>query len=607
MSDYTSPDSGLLAITERIITKSRDTRAAYMDKINRYNNQGPSRHHLGCANLAHGFAACNADDKLALAESQSANLGVVSAYNEMLSAHVPYGEYLEPIKQAAKEMGMTAQMAGGVPAMCDGVTQGFAGMDLSLFSRDVIAMSTAIALSHDMFDGVICLGVCDKIVPGLMMGALSFGQLPTIFIPAGPMTPGLPNAEKAKARQLYAEGKVGRKELLAAESASYHSAGTCTFYGTANTNQMLMEIMGMHLPGSTFINPYTPLREALTQASVHQLAKITRDTRIRLADIVTEKSIINGIVGLMATGGSTNHAMHIVAIARAAGVVVDWQDLSDISDVVPLLCRIYPNGLADVNRFQAVGGMGFLFRELRKAGLLHEDVKTIMGDGLSAYTREPFLENGKLTWRDAISESLDDSVLRPVAKPFSAEGGLRLLKGNLGRSVIKISAVKPEQRKVTAPAIVFHSQAELQDAFKRRELEKDFVAVVRFQGPKACGMPELHKLTPPLGVLQDRGFKVALVTDGRMSGASGKIPAAIHITPEALDNGPIGLVQTGDMITLDAEAGTLELLVSEAELRSRHQATCDLTDIHSGMGRELFAPFRMAVGKAEEGATVFNW
>lgn len=607
MSDYTSPDSRLLAITERIITKSRDTRAAYMDKINRYNNQGPSRHHLGCANLAHGFAACNADDKLALAEGQSANLGVVSAYNEMLSAHVPYGEYLEPIKQAAKEMGMTAQMAGGVPAMCDGVTQGFAGMDLSLFSRDVIAMSTAIALSHDMFDGVMCLGVCDKIVPGLMMGALSFGQLPTIFIPAGPMTPGLPNAEKAKARQLYAEGKVGRKELLAAESASYHSAGTCTFYGTANTNQMLMEIMGMHLPGSTFINPYTPLRDALTQESVHQLAKITRETRIRLADIVTEKSIVNGIVGLMATGGSTNHAMHIVAIARAAGVIVDWQDLSDISDVVPLLCRIYPNGLADVNRFQAVGGMGFLFRELRKAGLLHEDVKTIMGDGLSAYIREPFLENGKVTWRDAISESLDDSVLRPVAKPFSPEGGLRLLKGNLGRSVIKISAVKPEQRKVTAPAIVFQSQAELQDAFKRGELEKDFVAVVRFQGPKACGMPELHKLTPPLGVLQDRGFKVALVTDGRMSGASGKIPAAIHITPEALDNGPIGLVQTGDMITLDAEAGTLELLVSEAELRSRHQATCDLTDIHSGMGRELFAPFRMAVGKAEEGATVFNW
>jgi phosphogluconate dehydratase len=607
MNDYTSPDPRLMAITERIIAKSRDTRAAYLHKISLHRNHGPSRHHLGCANLAHGFAACNTEDKLALAEGQSANLGVVSAYNEMLSAHVPYGEYLEPIKQAAKEKGMTAQMAGCVPAMCDGVTQGFPGMDLSLFSRDVIAMSTAIALSHDMFDGAICLGVCDKIVPGLMMGVLSFGQLPVVFIPAGPMTPGLPNAEKAKARQLYAEGKVGRKELLAAESASYHSAGTCTFYGTANTNQMLMEIMGMHLPGSTFINPYTPLRDALTRASVHQLAKITSETPVTLAEIVTEKSIVNGIVGLMATGGSTNHAMHIVAIARAAGVIVDWQDLSDISDVVPLLCRIYPNGLADVNRFQAVGGMGFLFRELRKAGLLHEDVKTIMGDGLSAYTREPFLENGELTWRDAVSESLDDSVLRPVSKPFSAEGGLRLLKGNLGRSVIKISAVKPEQRKITAPAIVFHSQAELQEAFKRGELEKDFVAVVRFQGPKACGMPELHKLTPPLGVLQDRGFKVALVTDGRMSGASGKIPSAIHITPEALDSGPIGLVKTGDMITLDAEAGILEVLVSDSELHSRQQATADLSPIHMGMGRELFAPFRQAVGKAEEGATVFDW
>ena len=606
MSDYTSPDSRLMAITQRIIEKSRVTRAVYLEKVGRFRSQGPSRHHLGCANLAHGFAACNAEDKLALAEGQSPNIGVVSAYNEMLSAHVPYGEYLEPIKNAAKEMGMTAQMAGGVPAMCDGVTQGYPGMDLSLFSRDVIAMSTAIALSHDMFDAAVCLGVCDKIVPGLMMGALSFGQLPIIFIPAGPMTPGLPNNEKAKARQLYTEGKIGRKELLAAESASYHSAGTCTFYGTANTNQMLMEIMGIHLPGSTFINPYTPLRDALTRASVHQLAKITREP-ITLAEIVTEKSIVNGIVGLMATGGSTNHAMHIVAIARAAGVIVDWQDMSDISDIVPLLCRIYPNGLADVNRFQAVGGMGFLFRELRKVGLLHEDVKTVMGDGLSAYVREPFLDGDQVVWRDAAKETLDDSVLRPVDKPFSAEGGLRLLKGNLGRSVIKISAVKPEHRKITAPAIVFHSQAELQDAFKRGELEKDFVAVVRFQGPKACGMPELHKLTPPLGVLQDRGFKVALVTDGRMSGASGKIPAAIHITPEALDNGPIGLVKTGDSITLDAEAGILELHVSPEELQARQPATADLSAIHHGMGRELFAPFRAAVGKAEEGATVFSW
>jgi len=609
MTDVISLDPRLAAITERIVAKSRDTRAAYLAKVNKFRSNGPARHHLGCANLAHGFAACNSSDKEALAEGQAPNLGVVSAYNEMLSAHVPYGEYLEPIKAAAKEMGMTAQMAGGVPAMCDGVTQGFPGMEMSLFSRDVIAMSTAIALSHDMFDGAMCLGVCDKIVPGLMMGALSFGQLPIIFLPAGPMTPGLSNTEKAKARQLYAEGKVGRKELLAAESASYHSAGTCTFYGTANTNQMLMEIMGMHLPGSTFINPYTPMRDALTRAAVHQLARITRpDNLVTLADIVTEKSLINGIVGLMATGGSTNHAMHIVAIARAAGVIIDWQDLSDISDIIPLMCRIYPNGLADVNRFQAVGGMGFLIRELRNAGLLHDDVKTIMGDGgLSHYTKEPFLENGEIVWRESATESLDDSVLRPVAKPFSPEGGMKLLKGNVGRSVIKISAVKPEHRKVVAPAVVFHSQEELQSAFKRGELEKDFVAVVRFQGPKACGMPELHKLTPPLGVLQDRGFKVALLTDGRMSGASGKIPAAIHVTPEALDNGPIGLIRDGDMIELDAESGTLEILVSADELKSRQFATCDLTSVHHGMGRELFAPLRATVGLAEEGATVFNW
>jgi len=534
---------------------------------------------------------------------------VVSAYNEMLSAHVPYGEYLEPIKKAAHEMGMTAQMAGAVPAMCDGVTQGFPGMDLSLFSRDVIAMSTAIALSHDMFDGAMCLGICDKIVPGLMIGALSFGQLPIIFVPAGPMTPGLPNAEKAKARQLFAEGKVGRKELLAAESASYHSAGTCTFYGTANSNQMLMEIMGMHLPGSSFVNPYTPLRDALTREAVHQLARITTAEHFTpMADVVTEKTIVNGIVGLLATGGSTNHAMHIVAIARAAGVQVNWQDLSDLSDIIPLLCRIYPNGLADVNRFQAVGGMGFLMRELRAAGLLHDDVKTVMGaGGLAPYCKEPYLQDGQLVWRDAPMESLDDSVLRPVAKPFTADGGMRLLKGNLGRSIIKVSAVKVEHRIVKAPAVVFHSQEEMQAAFKRGELEKDFIAVVRFQGPKACGMPELHKLTPPLGVLQDRGFKVALLTDGRMSGASGKIPAAIHVTPEALDNGPIGLIQTGDMIELNAETGSLELLVSEEELKNRQHAQADLSASHEGMGRELFAPLRATVGLAEEGATVFSW
>lgn len=602
-------DSRLIEITDRIIARSRESRAAYLAKVESMRSKGPARKRLGCANLAHGFAACNSSDKEALAEGDAPNLGVVSAYNEMLSAHVPYGTYLEPIKTAAHEVGMTAQMAGCVPAMCDGVTQGMPGMDMSLFSRDVIAMSTAIALSHDMFDGAMCLGICDKIVPGLMIGALSFGQLPIIFVPAGPMTPGLPNDEKAKARQLFAEGKVGRKELLAAESASYHSAGTCTFYGTANSNQMLMEIMGMHLPGSSFVNPDTPLRDALTREAVHQLARITKaDNFTPMSDVISEKTIVNGIVGLLATGGSTNHAMHIVAIARAAGVQINWQDLSDLSDIVPLMCRIYPNGLADINRFQAVGGMGFLMRELRDAGLLHDDVKTVMGEGgLAPYCKEPFLENGNLVWRNAPSVSLDDSVLRPASKPFTADGGMKLLKGNLGRSIIKVSAVKPEYRKVKAPAVVFHTQEAMQAAFKRGELDKDFIAVVRFQGPKACGMPELHKLTPALGVLQDRGFKVALVTDGRMSGASGKIPAAIHLTPEALDNGTIGLIQDGDMIELDAETSTLELLVSEEELAKRQHAQADLALSHQGMGRELFAPLRATVGLAEEGATVFTW
>ncbi|MBE8717023.1 phosphogluconate dehydratase [Cellvibrio polysaccharolyticus] len=603
-------DPRLVEITDRIIERSRATRAAYLEKVARMQSKGPARKRLACGNLAHGFAACGPSDKEALAEGDAPNLGVVSAYNEMLSAHVPYGTYMEPIRQAAHEAGMTAQFAGGVPAMCDGVTQGRDGMDLSLFSRDVIAMSTAIALSHDMFDGVMCLGVCDKIVPGLLIGALSFGQLPTIFIPAGPMTPGLPNAEKVRVRQLFAEGKVGRKELLAAESASYHSAGTCTFYGTANSNQMLMEIMGLHLPGSSFVNPETQLREVLTREAVKQLAKITTagGNYTSLADIVDEKVIVNGVIGLMATGGSTNHAIHIMAIARAAGVNLNWQDLSDLSDIIPLMCRIYPNGLADINRFQAVGGMGYLMRELRKVGLLHDDVKTVMGEGgLTPYTKEPFLDNGELVWRDAPAESLDDAVLRPAHAPFSPEGGMKLLKGNLGRSVIKVSAVKPQYRKIKAPAVVFETQEDLQAAFKRGELDKDLIAVVRFQGPKACGMPELHKLTPSLGVLQDRGFKVALVTDGRMSGASGKVPAAIHLTPEALDNGPIGLIRDGDMIELDAENGSLVLLVSDEELQGRQHAAVDLSASHQGMGRELFAPFRASVGQAEEGATVFNW
>ncbi|WP_049722070.1 phosphogluconate dehydratase [Gilvimarinus polysaccharolyticus] len=602
-------DSKIAAITERIIERSRGAREAYLAKIERDRSNGPARKRLSCGNLAHGFAASTNADKAALAEGDAPNLGVISSYNEMLSAHEPYGTYLDPIKKSAYEVGMTAQFAGGVPAMCDGVTQGREGMDLSLFSRDVIAMSTAIALSHDMFDGAICLGICDKIVPGLAIGSLSFGQLPVIFIPAGPMTPGLPNAEKVRVRQLFAEGKVGRKELLEAESASYHSAGTCTFYGTANSNQMLMEIMGLHLPGSSFVNPGTPLRDALTDAAVKQLAAITmRGNYTPMAEVVNEKTIVNGMVGLLATGGSTNHAIHIMAIARAAGVIVDWQDLSDLSDAVPLMCRIYPNGLADINRFQAVGGMGYLMRELRKEGILHDDVKTVMGEGgLAPYTQEPFLDDGKLVWRDAPTESLDDGVLRPAKSAFSPTGGMRLLTGNLGRCVIKVSAVKPEHRKVKAPAVVFQTQNALQEAFKAGELDKDFIAVVRFQGPKACGMPELHKLTPPLGVLQDRGYKVALVTDGRMSGASGKIPAAIHLTPEALDDGPIGLVRDGDIIEVDAESGILHLHVDEKELAAREHASIDLSESHEGMGRELFAPLRQTVGAAEEGATVFRW
>ena len=602
-------NSKITAITDRIIERSRATRQAYLDKVERSRSDGPARYRLSCGNLAHGFAASDSADKKALSEGQAPNLGVVSAYNEMLSAHEPYGEYLPIIRKAAHSVGMTAQFAGGVPAMCDGVTQGQDGMDLSLFSRDVIAMSTAVALSHDMFDGAMCLGVCDKIVPGLFIGALSFGQLPIIFVPAGPMTPGLPNAEKVRVRQLFAEGKVGRKELLEAESASYHSPGTCTFYGTANSNQMLMEIMGLHLPGSSFVNPRTSLREALTEAAVKQLAAITtHGSYTPMAEIVDEKVIVNGIVGLLATGGSTNHAIHLMAMARAAGVLVNWQDLADLSDTVPLLCRIYPNGLADINRFQAVGGMGFLMRELRAAGYLHDDVKTVMGEGgLAPYTREPFLNGDELVWRDAPAESLDENVLRPVAQPFSPEGGMKLLTGNLGRCVIKVSAVKPEHRAVKAPAIVFHTQAALQEAFKKGELDRDFVAVVRFQGPKANGMPELHKLTPALGVLQDRGFKVALVTDGRMSGASGKIPAAIHLTPEALDKGPIALVRDGDIIELDAEAGILQLCVDEKELAAREHIEADLSSSHEGMGRELFAPLRSTVGTAEEGATVFRW
>lgn len=571
-------------------------------------NDLANRSKLACGNLAHAFAACDMRDKDKLSGDEARNFGIVTAYNDMLSAHAPYATYPDEIKKVATELGSVAQVAGGVPAMCDGVTQGQIGMELSLFSRDVIAMATAVALSHDMFDGAFYLGICDKIVPGLMIGALRFGHLPGVFVPAGPMPSGLPNDEKARIRQEYAKGNVGRKELLEAESKSYHSAGTCTFYGTANTNQMLMEIMGLQLPGSSFINPNTDMRDAMTAAAVKQLHAITQaDNLTPLGHVISEKTIVNGIVGLLATGGSTNLTLHLVTIARAAGIQITWQDMHDLSSTVPLLTRIYPNGLADVNHFHAAGGMTFLIKNLLEGGYLHGDVKTAMGgkEGLHAYTKEPVLTDDGIEWRKGASESLDENVLRSTTKPFSTDGGLRVLKGNLGNSVIKISAVKENHRYVKAPAKVFHTQDALQDAFKAGELDRDFVAVIRFQGPKACGMPELHKLTPSLGVLQDKGFKVALITDGRMSGASGKVPAAIHLSPEAVDKGPIGLVHEGDIIELDANEGTLKLLVDDAELSKRTNASEELSHNRLGLGRELFETFRQTAGPAADGASVF--
>ncbi|MFA7555355.1 MAG: phosphogluconate dehydratase [Spongiibacteraceae bacterium] len=596
----------LAEVTNRIIARSKASRGGYLDKIAAARQQGVSRKRLSCGNVAHAYAASEQQDKSVLAVDRSANLAIVSAYNDMLSAHQPFQDYPAIIKQAAREAGAVAQFAGGVPAMCDGVTQGRDGMELSLFSRDVIAMATAVALSHDMFDGTLCLGVCDKIVPGLLIGALAFGHLPTVFVPAGPMTTGLSNAEKVRVRQLYAEGKATRAELLEAESQSYHSPGTCTFYGTANSNQMLMEIMGLHLPGSSFVNPGTPLREQLTRAAVKQLSQITAlsASYTPIGQIIDERSLVNGIVGLLATGGSTNHAIHIIAIARAAGVIIDWQDMAELSEVVPLLCKIYPNGLADVNYFQAAGGMSLLIRELLALGLLHNEVKTILGEGgLQRYCDEPFLtREGDIEWREGPKVSLDKNVISSVEQPFSTHGGLQLLTGNLGRSVIKISAVKPEYQVVTAPAIIFEHQNDLQAKFDAGELDKDFIAVVRFQGPKANGMPELHKLTPLLGVLQDRGFSVALVTDGRMSGASGKVPAAIHLSPEALDQGPIAKLRDGDIIELDAKQGILRVLNDDVLTRPAKAISGDQT---LGMGRELFAGFRSLVGSAEEGASVF--
>jgi phosphogluconate dehydratase len=593
----------LAAVTARIEQRSSQTRQAYLDVLAQAKKPGPYRGGMGCANAAHAYAAMPANDKLVLRQERQPNLGIITAYNDMLSAHQPYEHYPEKIRAAARAAGATAQVAGGVPAMCDGVTQGEDGMELSLFSRDVIAMATAVGLSHNVFDAALFLGVCDKIVPGLFIGALQFGQLPAVFVPAGPMTSGLSNDDKAKVRQQYAQGLVSREVLLEAEQAAYHSAGTCTFYGTANSNQMLMEIMGLHLPGSSFVNPGTPLREALTIEAVKRAVSLSHDKDTGVGHQINAKAIVNGIVGLLATGGSTNHTLHIVAMARAAGLIINWDDFSDLSACVPLLARVYPNGSADVNHFQAAGGMGYLIAQLLSAGLLHDDVHTLMGQGLHRYTVEPWLNNGQLDWRDVPAKSADDAVLRPVTQPFSTDGGLRLLQGNLGRAVVKVSAVKPEHRQVRAPAIVLTDQKQLGVLFKEGKLERDFVAVVRNQGPQANGMPELHRLTPVLGVLQDKGFKVALVTDGRMSGASGKVPAAIHLSPESLNGGLIGKVQDGDMITLDCDNQTLQLEVSDAELATRTAPTPDLSGNQHGTGRDIFALFRANAALAEHGAS----
>ncbi|HCT7105492.1 phosphogluconate dehydratase [Pseudomonas aeruginosa] len=597
----------VLEVTRRIQARSAATRQRYLEMVRAAASKGPHRGTLPCGNLAHGVAACGESDKQALRLMNQANVAIVSAYNDMLSAHQPFERFPGLIKQALHEIGSVGQFAGGVPAMCDGVTQGEPGMELSLASRDVIAMSTAIALSHNMFDAALCLGVCDKIVPGLLIGSLRFGHLPTVFVPAGPMPTGISNKEKAAVRQLFAEGKATREELLASEMASYHAPGTCTFYGTANTNQLLVEVMGLHLPGASFVNPNTPLRDELTREAARQASRLTPENGnyVPMAEIVDEKAIVNSVVALLATGGSTNHTLHLLAIAQAAGIQLTWQDMSELSHVVPTLARIYPNGQADINHFQAAGGMSFLIRQLLDGGLLHEDVQTVAGPGLRRYTREPFLEDGRLVWREGPERSLDEAILRPLDKPFSAEGGLRLMEGNLGRGVMKVSAVAPEHQVVEAPVRIFHDQASLAAAFKAGELERDLVAVVRFQGPRANGMPELHKLTPFLGVLQDRGFKVALVTDGRMSGASGKVPAAIHVSPEAIAGGPLARLRDGDRVRVDGVNGELRVLVDDAEWQARSLEPAP-QDGNLGCGRELFAFMRNAMSSAEEGACSFT-
>lgn len=596
----------IAAVTDRITRRSAQRRAAYLDLMQRQREAGTNRGNLSCGNLAHGFAA-SGEDKPAIRAGAEMNIGIVTAYNDMLSAHQPYGRYPEQIKIFAREAGATAQVAGGVPAMCDGVTQGQAGMDLSLFSRDNIAQGTAIALSHAMFEGALLLGICDKIVPGLLIGALRFGHLPTILIPAGPMPSGLANKEKVRVRQLYAEGKVGRDALLEAEAASYHGAGTCTFYGTANSNQMMMELMGLHIPGSAFVNPGTKLRQELTRAATHRLTEIgwTGDDYRPLARCVDEKAIVNAAIGLLATGGSTNHAIHLPAIARAAGIIIDWQDFDELSRAVPLLARVYPNGAGDVNNFHAAGGIGYVVRELLGAGLLHGDVLTV-GGSMADYSGQPVLVDDALHWEAAPQTSRDDTMLRPVSAPFSPDGGMRLLSGNLGRAIIKTSAVAPDRWTIEAPACLFDDQDQVLAAFKAGELDRDCVVVVRFQGPRANGMPELHKLTPALGVLQDRGYRVALLTDGRMSGASGKVPAVIHLSPEALPgpdgiSGPLACLQDGDMVRVCAVKGEVTALVDPAEWAARSPAIAPPPAL--GVGRELFALFRHHADEAEKGGS----
>lgn len=605
----TKVNDHILQITQRIIERSKETRKAYLEKIEQARSSTVHRAELACGNLAHGFAACQSEEKSILKSMTRSDIAIINSYNDMLSAHRPYDRYPDQLKQALLENGAIGQVAAGVPAMCDGVTQGQDGMELSLLSRDVIAMSTAIGLSHNMFDGALYLGICDKIVPGLMMGALSFGHLPAVFVPAGPMSTGLPNKEKVRIRQLYVEGKVDRNALLDAEAASYHSIGTCTFYGTANSNQMVMEVMGLHLPGSSFVPPDSPLRDELTRAVARQITRLTEQSGnyLPIGKLVDEKVIVNGIVALLATGGSTNLTMHLVAIARAAGIIINWDDFSDLSAVVPLICRIYPNGQADINQFQAAGGVQLLIRQLLAKGLLHDDVHTVAGFGLSRYTLEPWLDNGQLSWREGAKNSYDLEVIADIDHPFSHHGGTKLLSGNLGRAVMKTSAVPVENQVIEAPAIVFNNQNDIAPRFEAGELDRDCVIVVRFQGPSANGMPELHKLMPPLGVLLDKGYKVALVTDGRLSGASGKVPSAIHVTPEAYNGGLLAKVQDGDLIRVNALTGEIELLVDEHILSARQPYQADLSAERVGCGRELFGALRQHLSGAEEGACSINF